>query len=166
MFRQLNQLSEAEFKRTLESCCAARRWLSGLAARRPFADDPSIVRSAAEVWWALDASDWREAFAAHPRIGDLKSLQVKYANTRDWASSEQATTHSASQETLQQLARANAEYEARFGYLFIICATGKSPQEMLAHLKQRLGNEAAAEIHTAATEQLKITQLRLKKLGS
>lgn len=166
MIDNVNRLSPNEFAQTLERCCASARWIEIMNARRPFADDNSVTQAATEVWWSLGPSDWREAFQAHPRIGDVDSLWEKFANTRDLATGEQAGVRSASDKTLHQLTDANAAYEAKFGYLFIVCAAGKTADEMLAILKDRLKNRPDEEIRIAAAEQLKITQIRLRKLGS
>ncbi len=166
MIDNVNRLSADEFAQTLERCCASTRWLEEMNTRRPFADQKSVTQAAADVWWSLDQRDWREAFQAHPRIGDVGSLRDKFANTRDLATGEQAGVQSASDKTLNKLTDANATYEAKFGYIFIVCAAGKSADEMLVILKDRLKNRPDEEIRIAAAEQLKITQIRLRKLGS
>lgn len=110
---------------------------------------------------SLAPGEWREAFAHHPRIGDLESLKQRFAGTVDLASREQAAVSAASQGTLEALAEGNRAYEEKFGYIFIICASGRSADEMLAALKQRLPNDPSAEIAIAATEQMRIMRLRL-----
>lgn len=161
---QLNQADESELSSTLTKCCAARAWVTAMCTARPFANDDSVLQTAAESWWQLGHGDWREAFAAHPQIGDLASLRAKFADTRAWAGGEQAGVAGASDATLVRLAELNREYLARFGYIFIVFATGKSADEMLAILESRLPNSLDAELPIAAGEQLKITQLRLRKL--
>jgi len=148
----------------LIKCCASKRWVSAMAAGRPFESDRQLLETAANAWNDLDHDDWLEAFAAHPKIGDIESLRQKYANTRDWAGNEQAGVAGAGETVLRRLSQLNCEYEAKFGYIFIVCATGKSAAEMLAILESRLPNEPAEEILHAAAEQLKITLLRLNKL--
>ena len=108
--------------------------------------------------------DYLEAFEGHPRIGDVESLAKKYANTKGWAGGEQKGLESADREVLQRLAKGNADYEAKFGHIFIVCATGKSAAEMLALLEARMPNDPKTEVMVAAEEQNKITRLRLKKL--
>ena len=162
----LNDLDDDSCRSTLEKCCAATSWIEGMMGRRPFAPEDQVVLAADEVWWSLDATDWHEAFAAHPRIGDVASLRAKFANTRDWASGEQAGVAAASTDTLEAIATANDKYFAKFGYIFIVCATGKSADEMLALIESRLQNVPEHEVEIAAREQLKITQLRLQKLTS
>jgi 2-oxo-4-hydroxy-4-carboxy-5-ureidoimidazoline decarboxylase len=109
-------------------------------------------------------ADHREAFQHHPRIGDLESLRTRFASTAAWAGREQAGASAASEDTLRSLAAGNAAYEARFGYLFIVCATGLTGEQMLARLQERLGNDPASEWVIACREQARITRLRLEKL--
>ena len=112
----------------------------------------------------LGEPEWREAFAHHPRIGDMASLRARFASTAGWAADEQRGAAQATEETLAALARGNRVYEERFGCIFIVCATGKSAAEMLALLEARLGNDPEHEMRMAADEQMKITRLRLEKL--
>jgi 2-oxo-4-hydroxy-4-carboxy-5-ureidoimidazoline decarboxylase len=135
-----------------------------MAARRPFAGAAGLFAAAREVWQGLAREDWLEAFAAHPRIGDLEALRGKFAATAAWSAGEQAGVAGAAEATLRALAEANRAYEARFGHIFIVCASGKSAEEMLALLERRLNNSAEEELRTAAGEQEKITRLRLEKL--
>ena len=131
---------------------------------RPFEKDTVVVSTASDVWSALTMESVLEAFAAHPRIGDIESLQAKYSNTTDWAEGEQAGAASANEETISNLAARNDEYLEKFGYIFIVCATGKSAKEMLEILEARLPNDPDSELKIAGQEQLKITLLRLNKL--
>ena len=135
-----------------------------MTAHRPFADAAALFALADACWAGLSRDDWLEAFAHHPRIGDVEGLRTRFANTRAWAAGEQAGTASASEAVLQALTEGNRAYEARFGYIFIVCATGKSAEEMLGLLHARLPNDPAAELPIAAEEQRKITRLRLEKL--
>lgn len=160
----INGLDEVAAAQTLGNCCAAPVWIETMLARRPFASDALLMAAAGEIWWSLDRDQWLAAFAAHPKIGDLNRLKKKFQSTANWAFSEQAAVSQATDETLHDLARYNELYEQRFGYIFIVCATGKSAGEMLALLKSRLENDTAAELRIAAAEQLKITRLRLEKL--
>ena len=159
----LNAAPELEARSMLSRCCGSRRWVEGVLGRRPFADADSLLRAAAQVESTLDRADWLEAFAAHPRIGDVDGLRKKFAATAHWNEAEQAGVAGAAEEVLHDLARDNALYEQRFGHIFIVCATGKSAPEMLGLLRQRLSNHAEDEWRIAAAEQGKITRLRLEK---
>ena len=160
----LNTLPVEEAEAVFLRCCGATQWARQMTARRPFADPAALFAAADEIGAGLSRDDWLEAFAHHPRIGDLESLRTRFANTRAWAAGEQAGAASASEEVLHALAEGNRAYEERFGYIFIVCATGKSAGEMLGLLHARLPNDPAAELHVAAEEQRKITHLRLEKL--
>jgi 2-oxo-4-hydroxy-4-carboxy-5-ureidoimidazoline decarboxylase len=135
-----------------------------MAGGRPYVDELQLLKAAQAHWNGLGREDWLEAFARHPRIGDKAALRAKLASS--WAAGEQAGARSAPEETLDALAEGNAAYERRFGHVFLICATGKSAEEMLAALRRRLESSPAAELQAAAGEQAKITELRLKKLLS
>lgn len=161
---ELNQLPLAPLKESLRICCGSTAWVDQLASVFPVPDRETLFEQAEVIWFGLDESDWREAFEHHPKIGDLNSLREKYANTKAWASGEQAGVSTASSAVLDELADGNRQYEAKFGYIFIVCATGKSAKEMLAILKNRLSHLPEDEIQVAAQEQQKITQLRLEKL--
>lgn len=158
-----NALDDASSRERFEWCCAARRWVEGMQRRRPFASDDEVFRAARDVAETLAEEDWLEAFAAHPQIGDVTSLREKYASTASTAAEEQQGAQSASDATLEALAEKNQRYLARHGFLFIVCATGKSADEMLQLLAERLDKSREQELQTAAEEQLKITELRLRK---
>ena len=160
----LNMLPVEEAEAVFLRCCGAMPWARQMTARRPFADPAALFAAADEIGAGLSRDDWLEAFAHHPRIGDLESLRTRFANTRAWAAGEQAGAASASEEVLHALAEGNRVYEERFGYIFIVCATGKSAGEMLGLLHARLPNAPTAELHVAAEEQHKITRLRLEKM--
>jgi len=119
---------------------------------------------AGETWNKLTPGDWKEAFSHHPKIGDIKSLRQKFASTAQWAEGEQSGVAQTSERVLRELAEGNNLYEAKFGYIFIVCATGKGAEEMLEMLNRRLSNYPEEEIRIAAEEQRKITRLRLEKL--
>ena len=161
----LNRLSENERRRVLTNCCAADRWVNGMLGRLPADHDEAVLASAEDVWWSLDRDDWLEAFAAHPMIGEATSLLANYSETKQWAEGEQSGAAEADAVTLRALAEGNLEYKRLFGYIFIVCATGKSAGEMLKILQARLKNSADDEIRIAAAQQLQITQLRLRKLA-
>lgn len=129
-----------------------------------FASDQELMTRAERVWGSLIEADYLEAFLGHPRIGDVDSLRQKYANTKAIADGEQSGVDSADEATLARLAAANDEYFDKFGFIFIVCATGKTAKQMLEILESRLPNSRDAEVANAGAEQLKITKLRLEKL--
>lgn len=135
-----------------------------MAQLRPFATVEHLLDSAGHVWEQLSESDWLEAFRHHPKIGEKKAVAPQASESGEWARREQAGTQGTDTKTLDELKRANRKYEDHFGFIFIACATGKSAEEMLALLGQRLHNSPAVEIRIAAAEQSKITRLRLEKL--
>jgi len=114
------------------------------------------------VWSQLAPDDWREAFSRHPRIGDSSSSARNTAE--HWSEREQARARSGSAATLAELAELNAEYEDRFGHVFLICATGKTADQILDIARERLNNDPETELRIAAEEQRLITHLRLRKL--
>ena len=161
---QLNQMPENEAAVVFSQCCAATDWVRGMVAGRPFASIASLLATADKVWLALDEANLLEAFGAHPQIGNVNSLREKYASTKALAAGEQSEVSRASEETLQALAQGNVDYLQKFGFIFIVCATGKSASEMLAMLQARLANTREQELQNAAREQHAITVLRLQKL--
>src|SRR5438132_4055355 len=112
-------------------CCGSRRWAALMVSRIPFSSDAAMFAAADEIWLSLGRDDWLEAFAAHPRIGDLDGLRNKFAATADWSAREQSGVSDAGDDILRELADGNRRYEERFGHIFIVCATGKSAAEML-----------------------------------
>jgi allantoinase len=161
---RLNALGEAEARGELLRCCGSKRWAEQMAARRPFTSIDDLLATADAVWDGLDRADRLEAFAAHPKIGDLNALRAKFASAASWAAGEQAGVAGAPEATLRALADGNRDYEARFGHIFIVFATGKTADEMLGLLRARLGNDPETELAIASAEQAKITRLRLRKL--
>lgn len=153
---ELNRLPDSRAQGEFLRCCASHRWAQLMSAERPFGGGDVMEAVAQRLWWSLAAADWLEAFAAHPRIGDRA--------TSAWSAEEQARAFEASTAVRSRLAVGNRQYEERFGYTFIICATGKPAEEILAILDRRLHNEPADELQIAADEQRKITVLRLGKL--
>jgi 2-oxo-4-hydroxy-4-carboxy-5-ureidoimidazoline decarboxylase len=160
----LNTLPKPQLRQELMKCCGSTTWVERIMTFFPIEDLVELLEDAEEQWFKCSPEDWKEAFSYHPRIGDLDSLKKKFASTANWAMGEQSGTSTASEETIQALAKGNTEYEAKFGYIFIVCATGKSAAEMLANLQSRLTNDPKEEIEIAADEQNKITRLRLEKL--
>ncbi len=152
---RMNHLPSGERHEAFLACCASTSWASQMASAPAFSSVTALLRAADRVWRAADRKDWLEAFAAHPKIGEKKAS--------GWAKGEQSGVATASQQALDELAERNREYEARFGFIFIICATGRSANEMLGELRRRLTTDPDTEIRTAAEEQRKITRLRLEK---
>jgi len=160
-----NQLSIEKVKTELFQCCGSTNWVNQLMQYFPFTSEKALIEKATQIWYdACTASDWREAFTHHPKIGDIKSLEKKFAATKHLAGKEQAGVANASAMTIQQLAQANTDYDEKNGFIFIVCATGKSANEMLRLLQDRLANTPEEELHIAMGEQHKITIIRLKKL--
>ena len=153
-------LARQEFLR----CCESVAWASKMMEKRPFASNEELFRTAVALWTGLKEADWLEAFAGHPKIGDVKSLAKKFSSISQWASGEQSGVGVATDDLLQRLAEGNTNYEKRFGFIFIVCATGKSAVEMLDLLDQRLPNARDVELRIAVGEQEKIMKLRLEKL--
>ena len=161
----VNALDEASASEALARCCGSQRWVNAMLKLRPFSSVTQLLGEAEHGWWRLGDGDWREAFTHHPKIGaDPASLRKKFGGTAAWAAGEQAGVAAASDALIEALSSGNRLYEARFGFIFIVCATGLSAAEMLAQLRERLDNDPAAELRIAAGEQLKITRLRLLKL--
>lgn len=161
----LNAMTPDAAREALTRACGSRRWVAAMLAARPFGSDTQLFGEAERVWWRLGDSDWREAFTHHPRIGtDMAQLRARYAATAAWSAAEQQSVQAASEQTLSALRDGNAAYEARYGHIFIVCATGLSAAEMLGRLNDRMDNAPEAELRIAAGEQAKITAIRLRKL--
>jgi OHCU decarboxylase len=161
---RLSSLSPEEAESEFLKCCGSTLWARRMVLERPFNDLQELLTKADAVWWSLDMEDWLEAFSRHPKIGEKESTRAQAHEAQRWSEQEQAGTNSAGEETRLALAEANREYEKRFGHIYIICATGKTADEMLSICKERLRNDAARELRVAAEEQRKITHLRLAKL--
>jgi 2-oxo-4-hydroxy-4-carboxy-5-ureidoimidazoline decarboxylase len=160
----LNGLPLEEAKAELLRCCGSSRWADGMARARPFKDDAAVYAEAGWLWSQTGPEDWREAISHHPRIGDVNKLRERFKASGAWSEQEQQGMQGAGEDVVQALADGNREYEARFGFIFLICATGKSAREMLEHLRERMNNPPALELRIAAGEQAQITRLRLEKL--
>ena len=160
----LNSLPAAAARAEFLKCCGSETWADGMIAQRPFADVTELLNKAAAVWWSLAEADWLAAFHCHPKIGEQKAAANVAAESRSWSADEQAGTRAAASETMSELALGNRQYEERFGYIFIVCASGKSATEMLSLLRERMNNDPQKELRVAAGEQSKITRLRLNKL--
>ncbi|WOJ94093.1 2-oxo-4-hydroxy-4-carboxy-5-ureidoimidazoline decarboxylase [Congregibacter variabilis] len=160
---EFNTLDAHEASQALQLCCVSKQWINGVLLQRPYKDLASLRRTANSVWSNLAREDYLEAFEGHPKIGDVNSLKAKYANSGDLAAHEQSGVAQASQSLIERLASGNQRYEERFGYIFIVCATGKSALEMCELLEQRLKNDPETELQIAAEEQRKILQIRLEQ---
>lgn len=151
-------------KELLQQCCGSGCWVNKMLTVFPVEDLVELLEAAEEKWYECNEQDWKEAFAHHPKIGDINSLKEKFANTAQWAQDEQSGVNTSPGEVLQNLASKNKLYEEKFGFIFIVCATGKSAQEMLSLLEERLKNKPSEEMEIAMAEQNRITKLRLEKL--
>jgi OHCU decarboxylase len=160
---QLNALPASEAERELLQCCGARTWAREITAGRPYPDVEALLTVSDRVWWRLAPDDWLEAFAQHPRIGERVTTRVA-SNDGRWSEAEQARAQQGAASVLGELASTNAQYEDRFGHVFLICATGKSAEEILANARSRLQNSPERELRVAAEEQRRITHLRVRKL--
>jgi len=149
-------------KDILKKCCGSERWVNEMMSIQQFEKADDVMKNAERIWYSLDKSDWLEAFDHHPKIGDMNSLKEKYSVSKDLSESEQAGALSAAEDTLSELSLYNQLYEKKFGFIFIVFATGKSADEMLGIIKERINNDPETELRTAAEEQFKITKLRLK----
>ncbi len=161
---QLNKLSKEDVYPELEKCCGSKKWIKGMIKARPYDDKQSLHNTSDNIWQKVSTKDILEAFTHHPQIGDIDSLKKKFASTSKWAGNEQQGTSETSDEILLALKQGNEDYLNKFGFIFIVCATGKSAQEMLNSLLKRLPNDKAIELHIAAAEQNKITHIRIDKL--
>jgi len=160
----LNSLPPVEAEKELLQCCGSTRWAQQMTAARPYRTLENLTATANELWWSLGRNDWLEAFRSHPKIGEKKAADPVSTQSSQWSGQEQAGVATASQETVDSLATLNRAYEEKFGFIFIICATGKTSAEMMSSLRERLEHDTVDELPIAAAEQSKITELRLKKL--
>ena len=144
-------------------CCGSRAWADGMVARRPLTDEATLLAASDEIWRSLPESDWQEAFSSHPRIGESRAPKAAAPQSAAWSEQEQSNVADASDSAKIALAAANQVYERRFNRIFIVCATGKSPEEILKILHRRLENDDATELQEAAEQQRQITQIRLRK---
>jgi len=160
----LNALPAEAARSEFLKCCGAQRWAQEMTAARPFAGLDELLTTADRVWRSMSEADWQEAFRAHPKIGEKKAATSQAEQAERWSAQEQAGVTRASIKTISELAQRNREYEERFGFIFIVCATGKSSEEMLAIINRRIQNDPETELRAAAQEQHQITRLRLEKL--
>lgn len=160
----LNTLPRPAALQAFLSCCGSTEFAKAMAKRRPYIALDEVLQAADDIWSELDTDDWLEAFSAHPKIGEREAKGKPTKKSEDWSEQEQSGTASAEQATLDKLHELNVAYEENFGFIFIVCASEKSAEEMLDLLEARIDNDRDTEIEIAAQEQHKITQLRLKKL--
>lgn len=163
---EFNALTPERAVEELTRCCGCARWARAVEAGRPFATKEAALAAAEREWSRTSPQEWLEAFTHHPRIGGKDALRAKFASTKAWSMGEQSAVAAADEAVLDALAKGNADYEARFGFIFIVCATGKSAAQMLSLLRERLPNTREQELAVAAGEQAKITRIRLEKLLS
>lgn len=157
----LNRAERASATADLLSCCGAPGWAEAMADRRPFAGVEDLLQSASDEWWVRDETDWLEAFSAHPRIGEHRGGDDRHSS---WSRAEQSGMEAADGEITAAVAECNRRYEERFGYRFLVCATGLGAAELLDSCRRRLDNDPDEELLVAAAEQEKIMKLRLRKL--
>jgi len=161
---KFNRLPRQRMIRALLDCCGSKKWAQQMAALRPFAGEEQLLSAADKTWGALSREDWLEAFQHHPPIGETKARARQSANASRWSVKEQSSVKKAAPEVLEALAEQNRAYAEKFGHVFLICATGKSKEEILNALRRRLPNDPDTELRVAAEEQRKITRLRLERL--
>ena len=160
-WRRFDHAAPDEARALFLKCCGSKRWADRMVLRRPFVSESALLAAARDEWFALTPDDWREAFTHHPRIGDRASLRARFPDTHHLSAQEQAGVSGAGEDVLTALADGNRAYEEKFGFIFIVCATGKTAMEMLTLLRGRLGNNVEEELRIAAEEQAKITAIRL-----
>ncbi len=158
-----DHLKASEKRSLLFQCCGSQKWVDKMINLPPVEDLIDLFEDAEEMWYECNEEDWKEAFTHHPMIGDIDSFRKKFS-TDQFAEKEQASINNSSEKTLQSLVEGNKAYKEKFGYIFIVCASGKSAEEMLALLNERLQNTLEEEIKIAMDEQNNITKLRLEKL--
>lgn len=160
----LNGLPRAEVEQVFLDCCGSTEWARRMAASRPFPMLENLYAAAEYIWFSLPPADHLEAFAAHPQIGSTKAAPSQKKRASDWSAGEQSGVSDAAETVREQLAEANRLYKNKFGFIFIVYASGKTADEMLAICRARLGNSVETELKIAAQEQHKITETRLNKL--
>lgn len=161
---KLNTLTKTQAQQALMHCCAAPNWVAGMLKALPFENKQQVFECAQNVWEGLTEPDYLAAFEGHPQIGDLSTLSKKYAATAQKAGHEQAGMNKANEQTLQTMIALNKQYLTKFGFIFIVCASGKTAEQMLTLLEQRINNTRMTELNIAASEQAKITKIRLEAL--
>ncbi len=163
---EFNALAGEDAEERMRSCCGSSRWVSRVLSRRPYVSVDALLSTADAAWQESGPTDWEEAFAQHPRIGESRAAAPVSETARAWSAEEQGKLEGGAAGVRTDLANGNREYERRFGRIFIVCASGKGPDEVLENLRTRLQNSPDVELRIAAAEHGKITQLRLRKLFS
>jgi len=161
---EFDHLPSVKKSELLFQCCGSNEWVNKMLTVFPVEDLVELLDATEEKWYQCSEADWKEAFTHHPKIGDIHSLKEKFANTAEWAAGEQSGVINANEKTLLQLSKANEEYQKKFGFIFIICATGLTAENILTDMEMRLSHTENEELNIAAAEQLRITKLRLEKL--
>ena len=162
--RHLNLLQPEAAEGEFLKCCGSKKWTQQMSRHLPFRGERDLLETAEQVWWSLDSEDWLEAFRSHPKIGEEKAATQASADSLSWSRKEQKGVANAGPRALELLRELNRHYEEKFGFIYIVCATGKNSEELLQILQERLENEPETELRIAAEEQALITQLRLQKL--
>lgn len=163
---RLNALSAPDAASVLRGICGSERWVDRMTAGRPFAVADELLAAADREWFALDRAGWLEAFSHHPRIGERRLDSTRFDATREQSTREQSGMSAASDELREEFHRLNREYEARFGHVFLICASGRTAEFMLGQIRARIANDAETELRNAAREQGRIIRLRLERMLS
>jgi 2-oxo-4-hydroxy-4-carboxy-5-ureidoimidazoline decarboxylase len=158
-----NAMGAAAAAEAILPCCGSAAWAHGLVTRRPLGTLPELLAASDSAWWSLAEDDWQQAFNSHPRIGERSAHPHAGATSLQWSAGEQSTAMLSDQEAKARLAEGNQAYEERFGRIFIVCATGRTSQEILSILERRMRNTPEAEVHEAAEQQRQITHIRLRK---
>jgi 2-oxo-4-hydroxy-4-carboxy-5-ureidoimidazoline decarboxylase len=158
-----NILPQAAAVNEILPCCGSIAWADEMVARRPLPDEVTLLAASDEIWRSLTEADWREAFRSHPRIGESRSAKTASHQSAFWSEQEQQSVARADDSIKLALAEGNREYERKFNRIFIVCASEKSPRQILQILRRRLENDDPTELREAAEEQRQITQIRLKK---
>jgi len=161
---RFNQLPVAQARKALFDYCGSKQWVEQMIAQRPFPSCGNVLETSDRIWAALGRREWLAAFRHHPAIGGTRAKGKQSKAAQRWSAREQSAVQKASPETLAALAAGNRAYHVKFGHVFLICATGKSSEEILKNLQERLPSDPEAELRNAAEEQRKITRLRLEKL--
>jgi 2-oxo-4-hydroxy-4-carboxy-5-ureidoimidazoline decarboxylase len=162
--QQINNLNTESAHHLFMQCCTSERWIENIVTGRPYVDAQSLHQAADQYWDQMAEHDYLQAFEGHPKIGDVNSLKAKYANTKALASGEQAGANQANDQLVIDLKALNRAYEEKYGFIFIVCASGKSAKDMLDLLRARLKNTRHRELEIASEEQRKIFHLRLEKI--
>lgn len=160
----LNAAPHTEAVAALFRCCGCAGWAGAVASARPFPSPEALVAVSEVIWAKASNEDVLEALSHHPRLGDRETLRARFLASHDWSADEHSAVSAADGATLEDLAQANQDYETRFGHIFVACTTGKTAADLLALLRERLGNAPGPELKIAALEQMKITRLRLAKV--